>query len=845
MEPEASRNMTLKASTGQMKISYRQGIRLYRSYRDRGDAGLRRGSGGKPPNRKTAAGTMAVLSYWIKTYKIPQSLYCGRKNAFVRTHDPADAGFLAGTSTPGSHFGKARGKLGIEAIRKVSRFLRETRLPAMNRKFTRPAVSQDDAHVPLLDADLTGILCFEYEQRAANDYTVRFETRLLQILKEKRKYLTLRQIYANLYKCKVAIPKTEVLGKLVYSHVKGVKTVPVDSALVALINYFPSECGNMHLFYDIDADDYIKNGKLDIFKSLKESKKNSAIFNTEFISLDKDLENKLKNDPPFDIIRYSFERWDKLFQAEMAKVFQAEGYPKIQIKLQSSLEDFLRDMGSPHVFYNNAMQCYQWSDIWKTHSARCIYHASGSIFDLYSFLRMKQYRYFFFGYEIILYKDFLDKINKTNPIYPLTNTKINELPYLSRRLLHVDEIVRHKNTKEGTGLSGGIFRRQRDFFYYLFIIKNLPRNKTEEANGKKEIKTTPDKWLSLAPLPYEKIGEEFLREIFIDLEKMVKRKTVKRKTVVIEKVCYYWFPGNVDWLTESIPNFVKNTNSPFDTIVKNELFNFDKLLGLFIGRRFEDVTKKNIEINRTSWLRGSFIETEIKDGDGKSTGEKIRDSREISFQTPIGDEGTTIENKIGDEKYKNGSDEFLDQEYNKKNLNTLNLLAQIAKDKFIENFCRLLWEDIIKTIRNQSLPDKHGKMPGEQELIYSFLVEMQRFLTKGKHNTDNITHKALNNIYNLSECRKKNCKNLDTCRMIMVDDIQQQNTNLRIKIKQKVWRGILMDSEVKRNSDNIREALGYSLEEFHEFLIECVAYKNKIITKKAYKEYVKRSIEGT
>ena len=46
--------MTLKAVVRQLKISYRQGIRLYRSYRDRGDAGLLHGSRGNPSNRRTA-----------------------------------------------------------------------------------------------------------------------------------------------------------------------------------------------------------------------------------------------------------------------------------------------------------------------------------------------------------------------------------------------------------------------------------------------------------------------------------------------------------------------------------------------------------------------------------------------------------------------------------------------------------------------------------------------------------------------------------------------------------------------------------------------------------------------
>ena len=221
--------MTLKAAVGQLKISCRQRIRLYRNYLDRGDAGLLHGSRGKPSNRRTAAyirdrvleryrrryhdfgptfaaeklaedegvnisvstlrrlliaeglwqgkrrgreyrsrreprarfgesaqfdgsphdwfegrrprcclitmiddatktrlsqffeeettaGAMTVLSYWIKTYGIPNGLYCDHKNAFVLTREPTDAELLAGIRTPKSHFGKACEKLGIQVI---------------------------------------------------------------------------------------------------------------------------------------------------------------------------------------------------------------------------------------------------------------------------------------------------------------------------------------------------------------------------------------------------------------------------------------------------------------------------------------------------------------------------------------------------------------------------------------------------------------------------------------------------------------------------------------------------------------------------------------------------------
>ncbi|GHV23337.1 hypothetical protein FACS189494_11260 [Spirochaetia bacterium] len=229
MEMVKQGKKTLKAACGQLKISYRQGIRIFKAYAERGDAGLVHGSLGKPSNRRiagedmrkaaelyrtrysdfgptfaaekmaeedalnisvstlrrmliaeglwrgkrrsreyhsrrepgprfgeliqfdgsphdwfegrgsrcclitmiddatrkrcsrffdeeTTAGAMTVLSCWIRTYGIPQSLYCDRKNAFVLTREPTDAELLEGITEPKSHFGRACEKLGIEVI---------------------------------------------------------------------------------------------------------------------------------------------------------------------------------------------------------------------------------------------------------------------------------------------------------------------------------------------------------------------------------------------------------------------------------------------------------------------------------------------------------------------------------------------------------------------------------------------------------------------------------------------------------------------------------------------------------------------------------------------------------
>jgi hypothetical protein len=169
---------------------------------------------------ETMFGAMTVLKLWILTYGIPQSLYCDKKNAFVLTREPTNDEILKGIFKPKSHFGRACDKLGIEVIAANSaqakgrvernhgidqdrlvkemrlagvstmedgnKFLLKTYLPKMNAKFTRPATSNIDAHVPLGKYRLDDILCMEHERTISNDYVVRFECRLFQILADNK-----------------------------------------------------------------------------------------------------------------------------------------------------------------------------------------------------------------------------------------------------------------------------------------------------------------------------------------------------------------------------------------------------------------------------------------------------------------------------------------------------------------------------------------------------------------------------------------------------------------------------------------------------------------------------------
>ena len=169
---------------------------------------------------ETITGIMTVFSLWLRSYGIPEALYCDKKNAFVLTREPTDAELLAGILEPKSHFGRACEKLGVQVLKahspqakgrvernhgvdqdrlikelrlkeistieEANQFLEKTYLPKMNRMFSRLAAKPENAHVPLADVDLKNIMCLEYERTVGNDYIIRFEKRLFQILKSNK-----------------------------------------------------------------------------------------------------------------------------------------------------------------------------------------------------------------------------------------------------------------------------------------------------------------------------------------------------------------------------------------------------------------------------------------------------------------------------------------------------------------------------------------------------------------------------------------------------------------------------------------------------------------------------------
>jgi transposase len=169
--------------------------------------------------QETTVAAFESFTQWIKRYGIPQAVYCDRKNAFISGREPTVDEQLAGIE-PRSHFEKACDKLGIEVIPanspqakgrvernhqvyqdrlikelrlanistidQANKFLDEVYLPKINTKFAKPAADPSDAHVPLLNKDLSEIFCFEHERVVSHDYVISFENHLFQILKENK-----------------------------------------------------------------------------------------------------------------------------------------------------------------------------------------------------------------------------------------------------------------------------------------------------------------------------------------------------------------------------------------------------------------------------------------------------------------------------------------------------------------------------------------------------------------------------------------------------------------------------------------------------------------------------------
>jgi len=167
---------------------------------------------------ETTRAAFEVLREWIERHGVPGALYTDRKNVYVSDREPTVEEKRAGTG-PLTDFGRACWRLGIEIIAAHSpqakgrverrngvlqdRLVKELRLRniadidsanAMLAEFTekldarlaRPASSPADYHRALAPGeDLDEILCWEQFRRVGNDWTIAYESRVLQIQRQE------------------------------------------------------------------------------------------------------------------------------------------------------------------------------------------------------------------------------------------------------------------------------------------------------------------------------------------------------------------------------------------------------------------------------------------------------------------------------------------------------------------------------------------------------------------------------------------------------------------------------------------------------------------------------------
>jgi transposase len=187
---------------------------------------------------ETTEAAMALLKEWIMTYGIPRALYTDRKNVYIVERARRPEELMAGRE-PLSAFGKVCRKLGIRIIAARSpqakgrverkhgvyqdRWVKELRLKGvddlaganrllgsftgrLNEKFAKDPASEEDHHRPMVPgASLADIFCWEETRVLRNDWTVRYDNRIYQVIRQsplppaKQRITILRRMDGSLW----------------------------------------------------------------------------------------------------------------------------------------------------------------------------------------------------------------------------------------------------------------------------------------------------------------------------------------------------------------------------------------------------------------------------------------------------------------------------------------------------------------------------------------------------------------------------------------------------------------------------------------------------------------------
>ena len=171
-------------------------------------------------HQETTEAAMRLLWRWIERYGVPMALYTDKKNVYISEREPTLEEQLAGEEAK-TAFGKACDKLGIKIIAAHSpqakgrversnstyqdRLVKELALrrittcatadkllnngftDGLNAKFAIEPLEIEDYHCSLSKGlKLDDVFCFESHRVLQNDWTIRYENRYYQILKENK-----------------------------------------------------------------------------------------------------------------------------------------------------------------------------------------------------------------------------------------------------------------------------------------------------------------------------------------------------------------------------------------------------------------------------------------------------------------------------------------------------------------------------------------------------------------------------------------------------------------------------------------------------------------------------------
>jgi len=166
---------------------------------------------------ETSAAAMSCLWRWIEGHGLPLALYTDLKSVYHATAPPSPAAQLAGEGAPRTAFARSCALLGVELVPAYSpqakgrverknavlqdRFVKELRLQRiatpeganalleggflaeLNRRFAvAPGEAADYHRAVPEDLDLAEVFAFEEERTVANDWTVRCDNVLYQLL---------------------------------------------------------------------------------------------------------------------------------------------------------------------------------------------------------------------------------------------------------------------------------------------------------------------------------------------------------------------------------------------------------------------------------------------------------------------------------------------------------------------------------------------------------------------------------------------------------------------------------------------------------------------------------------